>query len=106
MEKTELLIHLRNMDDEGKINSRGGRTFYAHKVGSAWNVEVAMCCSKDNYNKAVGRAIVKGRIKKFGPMWQWSLQEVLKNLVDNAKEVGDKRTLVFFSKLVSKLGTA
>lgn len=107
MEKTELLIHLRGMNEDGTISSNGGCTFYAKQLDPTrehgYTISEAWCSDKDNYSRKIGRAIAIGRCDQLPESACYTKEEVLKALLQNAIIVGDIRPQTFFGNLVSKL---
>ena len=107
MEKTELLIHLRTVDEDGTISSNGGCTFYAKQLDptreDGYTISEAWCNDKDNYSRKIGRAIAIGRCDQLPESGSYTKEEVLKALLQDAVIVGDIRPKEFFTNLVSKL---
>ena len=107
MEKTELLIHLRTLNEDGTISSNGGCTFYAKQIDptreDGYTISEAWCNDKDNYSRKIGRAIAIGRCDQLPESACYTKEEILDDLLADAKIVEDGRPKEFFENLVSKL---
>jgi hypothetical protein len=99
----ELIIHFRQhvervTEEGGKkelnfvLKNNGGYTVLVKKIGDQYMMATARCGKKDNFNKAIGTAIVRGRsscqrrplLKQF-PTLNLALFE-LKRLTHKCKE--------------------
>lgn len=61
---TELnFLHLRNLDNKGSIDSRGGATVAFREIQpGVIQYAAAYCSPQDNFNKAYGRTKASGRL--------------------------------------------
>lgn len=65
MDKEQIkFVHLRNYSSDNKreIEPRGGITLAITEKKDSFNVGLAHCSFKDNYNKKIGRLIANGRL--------------------------------------------
>ena len=60
---TTKFIHIRWINDlTGEVLPHGGVTIAYEVEATSFVYSLARCSRKDNYNKAIGRAVAKGRL--------------------------------------------
>jgi len=84
---TTRFFHLRNIDwdNNGNLDSRGGRTFAFREVEmNSIIYAVARCNPKDNYNKRLGRAKAEGRLDspRYCKLFEGTRKEFIDAILD------------------------
>lgn len=104
----EVLLHFRQYalrDDEPVLKNNGGYTILIRKKGEEYEITKARCGKKDNFNKAVGVNIVRGRMEctRRATSYIFSRSLALYELNHINEKCRERYTADFFERMLAKL---